>query len=358
MGTTIRDIAEQAEVSMSTVSLVLNNKPGVGEATRKRVLQLAQQMNYTVALRASSSTTDQGTVRFLKIARHGHTVNRDHNIFISDYIDGIVQAGKELQYRTEVTTFRTTPMERIVATIQSEADLAGAIVLGTELSREDVLMFDSVSLPFVFIDTFLEYAPFDFVDMNNIDSVFKVIEHFLHYGHREIGIVRSSMRTRNFYLRDKAFVEGMASLGIEIHRRFVYAVDSTFEGAYHYMTSHLRTGAKLPTALFCSNDVIAFGVLKALREKGIRVPDDVSVVGFDDLPTAALLDPPLTSIAVSKREMGATAMRRLNSRIRNGLLPPTKIVVGGALIERESVARVGEPIDAELKDLDQLLSGS
>jgi len=354
MGTTIKDIAEQAEVSMATVSLVLNNKPGVGEVTRRRVLQLAQEMNYTSTLRASS-TTDQRTVRFLKIARHGHTLNRDHNVFISDYIDGIVQAGMELQYKTEVTSFRTTPMEEIVATIESEADLAGAIVLGTELTREDVLMFDSVSLPFVFIDTFVEYAPFDFVDMNNIDSVFKVIECFLHYGHREIGIVRSSMRTRNFYLREKAFVEGMTSLGVEIDRQFVFEVDSTFDGAYHDMTSYLSKEVRLPTALFCSNDIIAFGVLKALREKGIKVPDAVSVVGFDDLPTAALMDPPLTSIAVSKREIGSTAMRRLNSRIKNASMPSTKTVVGGTLIERESVARVGGPIEAKLKDLDQLL---
>lgn len=355
MATTIKDIAQLADVSISTVSLVLNNKPGVGESTRKRVLQLAQEMNYPGSLRSIPVGVDQGTVRFLKIARHGHTVNRDHTVFISDYIDGIVQAGKELQYKTEVTTFRTTPMEEIVASIQTEAGLAGAIVLGTELTREDVMMFERVTLPLVFIDTFIDYEPFDFVDMNNIDSVFKVIEHFLSHGHSEIGIVRSSMRTRNFYLRDKAFLEGLTSLGIDLDRRFVFNVDSTFDGAHDDMAAYLEQGATLPSALFCTNDVIAFGTIKALRERGVRVPADVSIIGFDDLPTAALLDPPLTSIAVSKREIGSTAMRRLNSRIRNAGLPPTKIVVGGTLVERESVAQVGGPIASEFKDLDQLL---
>jgi LacI family transcriptional regulator len=355
MATTLKDIAEQAEVSMATVSLVLNNKSGVGKATRMRVLQLAQEMGYTFYQRGSSSSTGQGTVRFLKIARHGHTVNRDHTVFISDYIDGIVQTGKSLHYKTEVTSFSTTPMEEIVATIGSEPELVGAIILGTELTRNDVLLFQSISIPFVFIDTFLEYMPFDFVDMNNNDSVFKVIEHFLRYGHSKIGVVRSSIRTRNFFLRDKAFIEAMAAFGIEIDRQYIFSTDSTFDGAYQDMLRHLNAGAKLPTALFCTNDIIAFGVLKALRERGIRVPKDVSVVGFDDLPTAALLDPPLTSIAVSKREIGSTAMRRLDSRIRNTPMPPTKTVVGGTLIERESVARVGEPLICELKDLDQLL---
>lgn len=353
MGTTIKDIAEQADVSIATVSLVLNNKPGVGDATRKRILKLAEKMQYANSPRASNTTIEKGTVRFLKIARHGHIVNRDHNVFISDYIDGIDQSGKELQYKTEVTSFKSTPMEEIVRTIQTQPDLSGAIVLGTELTREDVLMFESVSMPLVFIDTFLDYVPFDFVDMNNIDSVFRVIEHFLSYGHQEIGIVRSRFRTRNFALRDRAFREGMGSFGLQIDRGYVFEVDSTFDGAYQDMLQYLKQGAKLPSALFCTNDMIAFGVLKAFRERGIKVPEDVSVIGFDDLPTAALLDPPLTSIAVSKREIGSTAMRRLISRTRNARMPYSKIVVGGTLIERESVARIGEAIRPGLQDLDQ-----
>lgn len=356
MGTTIKDIAEQADVSMATVSLVLNNKPGVGDETRKRVLHLAQKMNYSTSQRSATGGTDQGTIRFLKIARHGHTVNRDHTVFISDYIDGIVQTGKELQYKTEVTSFRTTPIEEIVSTIQTDPELSGAIVLATELTRDDVLQFRSVSIPLVFIDTFIEYVPFDFVDMNNIDSVYKVVEHFLHYGHQEIGLVQSSVRTRNFYLRDRAFLEGMACFGIEVDKRVVFQTDSTFDGAYQDMKRYLNNEATLPTALFCSNDVMAFGVLKALREKRLKVPEDISLIGFDDLPTAALLDPPLTSIAVSKREIGSTAMRRLHSRINNRAIPPTKIVVGGELMERESVARVGDPIITEFRDLDPLLS--
>ncbi|MEX2444663.1 MAG: LacI family DNA-binding transcriptional regulator [Alkalispirochaeta sp.] len=353
MGTTIKDIAQKADVSPATVSLVLNNKPGVGDITRRRILKLAEEMEYSGPRRSSTSAAGEGTIRFLKIARHGHIVNRDHNVFISDYIDGIIQAAKALDYKTEVTSFRTTPIEEIVATVASEADLAGAIVLGTELNREDVITFQRTSIPLVFIDTFLDYVPFDFVDMNNNDSVFRVIKHLLQNGHGDIGIVRSSVRTRNFSLRDRAFREGMRALGLTLNPRYVFDAYSTFSGAYEDMLGYLQRGAALPTALFCTNDTIAFGVLKALREHGVRVPQDISVVGFDDLPTAALLDPPLTSIAVSKREIGSTAMRRLDARIRGGAMPPTKIVVGGTLIKRSSVARVGEPIHAVFHDPDE-----
>ena len=126
-------------------------------------------------------------------------------------------------------------------------------------------------------------------------------------------------------------------------------VNSTFDGAYRDMRRHLRNGASLPTALFCTNDIVAFGVLKALRETGVRVPDDVSIIGVDDLPTAALVDPPLTSIAVSKREIGSTAMSRLVQRIAAPHMPPVKTVIGGTLMERSSVKTLGPPVTIDMK---------
>ena len=347
MGTTIKDIAERAEVSIATVSLVLNNKPGVGQTTRSRILKIADDLKYHQ--RGGVATVTRGTIRFLKIARHGHTVNRDHTVFISDYIDGIVQTAKELYYKTEITSFRTTPIQEVAASVRHQSDLGGAIVLGTELSRQDVVAFLDLPIPLVFIDTFLDYLPFDFVDMNNEDSVFKVIECFHRYGHEQIGIVRSSVKTRNFWLRDRAFHDAMQFLGSSIQPQFSFDVDSTFDGAYRDMCRHLRNGASLPTALFCINDIVAFGVLKALRETGVRVPDDVSIIGFDDLPTAALVDPPLTSIAVSKREIGSTAMSRLVQRIAAPHMPPVKTVIGGTLMERSSVKTLGPPVTIELK---------
>lgn len=350
MGITIKDIAERARVSSSTVSLALNNKGGIGEETRKRIREIATDLNYTNPLRPPDRSQRTDTIRFLRIARHGRIVNRDHTVFISDYIDGIVQASKELEYKAEVAAFSSTPIDEIVETIQFQTDIAGAIVLGTELDRNDILRFKDASVPVVFIDTFVDYAPFDFVDMNNIDSVFMVIEHLLRFGHSEIGIVQSQARTRNFTLRERAFEAGMESFGMEIDQRYVFQVDSTFQGAHDDMAALLDRRLPLPTALFCANDIIAFGVLKALREHGLRVPADISVVGFDDLPAAAHLDPPLTSVAVSKRQIGSTAVRRLYARIQDSSMAPTKTVIGGCLMERESVARVGKPIEATLHD--------
>jgi LacI family transcriptional regulator len=339
----IRDIAKLADVSIATVSLVLNNKPGVGKETRERVLELAHELQYEKregTQQNDRTGTTAGTIRFLKISRHGHTVNRDHTVFISDYIDGITSGARTQNYKIEVSTFDGTPVDQIVESLNDSSDLSGAVVLGTELSRDDINAFQGNRLPVVFLDTFIDFLPFDFVDMNNQDSVYRAIEHFVLNGHQTVGMVRSTVDTRNFQLRHSGFLETMSALGLPIHHEYVYDCDSTFDGAYRDMRAALASGASLPPALFCTNDIIAFGVLKAIREAGYQVPEDVSVIGFDDLPTSALLDPPLTSVRVSKWEIGNAAVNRLIHRIDNPDAPVVKIVIGGTLMERASVRNV------------------
>ncbi len=146
---------------------------------------------------------------------------------------------------------------------------AGLVVLGTELSAADVEAFSHIRKPLVFLDTYHEFLPFDFVDMNNQDSVFTVVSHLQARGHRRIGMVTGSLQgeIRNFRLREEAFVASLARCGLPFEQRFVFATDSTFHGAYDDMLAILRRGAELPTALFCSNDIIACGCLKALRRQ-------------------------------------------------------------------------------------------
>lgn len=343
MATTIREIANIADVSIATVSLVLNQRPGVSADTRQRVLKLAREMHYEKhgGSPAEARRNAQGTIRFLKIARHGHTVNRDHTVFIADYIDGITHGARAHNYKIEISTFDSAPISEIIASLHDARELQGAVVLGTELSRDDVCAFQGLPIPLVFLDTFIDFLPFDFVDMNNPDSVYRAIEHFIDHGHEEIGMVRSSVPTRNFQLRYVGFQQTMVALERPIREEFIFDCDSTYDGAYRDMREIIRHGATLPSALFCTNDIIAYGVMKAIREGGYRIPDDVSIIGFDDLPSSALMDPPLTSIAVSKWDIGNAAITRLTQRMLSPEMPAVKIVIGGTLIERGSVRQMG-----------------
>jgi LacI family transcriptional regulator len=335
MGIRIKDIADAVGVSSTTVSLVLNNKPGAGEDLRKKILQTARNLGYK-----GPRVSKTRSLCLLHIARHGHTVNRDHDVFIADYIEGLSQGAKLAGYSLEIIMFKLAPMEQVLeTTLGKTAD--GFIILGTELSEEDVESFRVVRKPLVFIDTYNEFVDFDFVDMNNEDSVFLLLSHLYSMGHRKFGMIKGSIETRNFRLREIGYFAGLQKLGIEADQSSIFLVDQTYHGAYNDMKSIIAQHRQLPSALFCSNDIIAVGCLKAFSESGIKVPQEISVIGFDNLPMAAISDPPLTTIQVSKAQIGRMAVQLLVSRIQGEQkMPAVKVLIGGKLIERNSVRRI------------------
>ena len=341
MSSTVRDVAERAQVSAATVSLVLNGKGGISEETRARVLAAAAELNYESRPARShkpSASPRMGTLRFLKIAKHGHTVNRDHNTFISDYIDGMSYQAAACGYKLEVVSHEGRPLEDVVASL-SGAALSGVVVLGTELTEDDVRAFDVAEVPFVVIDTFHDRLESNFVNMNNKDAVYKSLGHAVERGFRNIGFIASDVRTINFQLRREAFVEGMRHFGLRLEPRHVVTVDSTYDGAYQDMLAQLRAGLVVPDCYVCTNDIIAYGCIKALRECDIRIPKDLSIIGFDNLPMSATMDPPLTTIDVSKRKIGSLAITLLAEQIRSQVgEPAVKILVGADLVVRDSVA--------------------
>jgi len=336
MGIRVKDIAERVGVSPTTVSLVLNNKPGAGEELRERILKTARELGYT-AFRSSRAHS----LCLLQIARHGHAVNRDHDVFLADYIEGLSHGAKQAGFTLEILSFKPGPIAQVIEAALGKT-AAGFIILGTELSREEVEAFELLRKPLVFIDTYHEFLNFDFVDMNNEDSAYQIVSHLVAKGHRDLGMVKGAIETRNFKLREEGFIESLAKFGLDFDPARIYAVDSTFHGAFEDMSSILARGTRLPAALFCANDIIACGCLRAIRQAGLRVPDDVSVVGFDDLPMSAISDPPLTTIRVSKAQIGRMAIQLLVGRFHSDPeAPSAKVLIGGQLIERQSVKDLG-----------------
>jgi len=337
MATNIKDVAREAGVSIATVSLVFNRKPGVGRETRERVLRVARDLDYRRALPCGDDVPKGRTVRFLKISRHGHTVNRDHDSFIADYIAGLDQQARLSKWTVEVNMFANVRAEETVQFL-STVSADGAIVLGTELAVDEVCAFGKAAIPVVILDTYYGHLPLDFVDMSNEAAAFTAISHFVAHGHREIGFVKGDVEVANFRLREQGFVDAMRHFGLQVNAESIVPVDATFDGAYRDMAKYLASGGKLPPALFISNDIMAYGAMKAMKEAGIRVPDDVSVIGFDDLPLSARMETPLTTISVSKRDMGRRAFDLLAARIAEGRdRPAEKVLIDGALIVRDSV---------------------
>jgi LacI family transcriptional regulator len=335
-GSTIRDIAEAAGVSPATVSLVLNGKGGISDDTRDKVLKAVKRLNYVPRPSKSIPEAAKEKLRFLKIAKHGHTVNRDHSVFISDYIDGLSAEATRKGYMLEVVSFEGASMSAIAETLVS-APISGVIALGTELSEQDIRIIQRAGVPTVFIDTFFDVVDANFIDMNNEDAVYKALFQFRQQGFERIGFVASHVDTHNFRMRRDAFFKNMVRLGLKAHEGDVLSVESTHDGAYTDTRALLTEGIELAECYFCTNDVIAFGFIRALKEFGVSVPGDVSVIGFDNLPQSATIDPALTTVEVSKRKIGYYAVTVLDDLIRASEAQPfVKIQVGAELVLRQS----------------------
>jgi LacI family transcriptional regulator len=338
---TIRDIAEAAGVSAATVSLVLNGKGDISGVTRAKVLEAVARLNYVP--RASRATAEPGeTLRFLKIAKHGHTVNRDHSVFISDYIDGMSAEATRRNYTLEVVSFEGQPISSVAESLAG-APISGVIALGTELTEADIRLIQGLGYPTVFIDTFFDVVDANFVDMNNEDAVNKVLSRFHQQGFRRIGFVASHVETTNFRLRRDAFFKNMARLGLVVDETDVLSVESTYDGAYNDTRQLLNDGLELAECYFCTNDIIAYGFIRALTEHGLHIPDDVSIIGFDNLPQSATMNPGLTTIEVSKRKIGYLAVTILDDLIVSAEpQPAVKILVGADLVLRGSHEKLRE----------------
>lgn len=338
---TLRQVAELADVSMATASLVVNRKGEISFETRNRVLQAMETLSYVPKRdRQRGDVAPQetlNTVRFLKIARHGQTVNRDHNVFISDYIDGMSFEATRRDYFLQVVSYENSSINDVLEGLAG-AELSGFIALGTELTDEDIESILSHNLPCVIIDTHKPFMNGNFVNMDNDLLVYRALEYFKSQKLEKIGMVSSHSSVANFQLRHDAFLRSMNRLDLEVDPTQILSVASTLEGAFKEAAEQLDAIDTLADAYLCANDIIAFGFIRALRQRGLSVPKDVSVIGIDNLPTAAMFEPPLTSVDVPKQKIGAMALRILDDLISNGKTEPAiKLLLSGELVVRDSV---------------------
>ena len=229
----------------------------------------------------------------------------------------------------------------------------GIIVLATELRNADLEILNGVSVPIVILDNYYRDTEYDCVLMNNEEGVFKAVSYLIECGHRRIGLLHGKAYINNFYYRRKSFFETMRDNNLTVLDEDVFSVSSTMEGAYKDMKKALERVESLPTAFFAENDIIAFGAIRALKDYGYRLPEEVSIVGFDDLPYCETSSPRLSTICVDKVGIGALAVKRLIERMEgNCIAAPIVSAVRNKFIIRDSVSQI-EP-ETEIKPSDIL----
>lgn len=333
----IKDIAQRAGVSLATVSLVLNNKPGVGKETRKRVQEIVEELGYRSNTGGKVPFRQPGTIRFVVFHKHGKVVT--DTPFFSPLIAAIDAESKKGGFRLVISYLTQEEFERELRLIKEEQMLSGIILLATEMEREDLQSFMGLSVPLVVVDSYFERLSLNHVVINNQEGVQRAVHHLAESGHRSLGYCASSVTINNFADRARALQQTAAELEMQMKPEHRFALEPTLEGSYRDMCTCLdeMDRADLPTALFADNDLIALGAMRALKERGIAIPQQISIIGFDDLPYCGVAEPPLTTIRVFNESLGSFAVQRLKEMIDYGAEPPITIQVSTQLTVRGSV---------------------
>lgn len=334
--TTIKDVATAAEVSATTVSLILNGKGhSVPEATKERVLRAVEALhycpNYTARALVMRRTNMIGMivpdVTNSFFAELVHLIQKKFSAHGYDIIlcNNEEKTDKDLRY---VHLLAGRNIDGLILT-------PGAESLHADNARKLQETLSGLTVPFLFLDRYFgDFAPH--ISVDNSTSGYRLAEYLLRHGHRKIGIVTGSMRLNSSFNRLKGFRKKLEEEGIDIPPAYIY------EGRYDIETGERAAEQLLKTdvtAIFVFSDMQAYGVYKKLKELGKRVPDDMSVVGFDDNLYSALLDKPLTTMRQPLEELATDTVESMLALIRKQPYEkPRK--VAAKLIERESVRQI------------------
>lgn len=325
----IRMISKISGYSPATVSNALNRKKGVNKETAEEIFKIANEIGYSNEAKISR-------IRFVIYKRNGSII--DNSPFFSNLLEGVERECREFGYELIICNLdkRSDFYEQRLNEILTDKT-TGVIMLGTEALDEDFECFRNAKCPLVILDSWSTSMNFNGIMINNSDSAKNAVEYLIRNGHKEIGYLKGRFRIKAFNARSTGYSRALYKHGIAIKDHYIIPLSTTMDGAYKDMLGYLNTRPKLPTAFFADNDMIALGAMKAFIEKGYRIPEDISLIGFDDLSSSEISTPRLTTIRVFKQEMGQLAVRRLHDVIKDANGIKSKIQICTEFVERDSV---------------------
>lgn len=333
----LKDVAARAGVSVATVSLVLNNKPGVGEETRENVMRAVQELGYTRTRSRSSvpSRQKECCVQFVLYKKHGQVVA--DTPFFAELLEGVETQARRHGMKLLITyLYEQQGIEEQLQRIM-DAGCNGMILLATEMEEQDLQAFQDCGIPLIVVDNTMNDIDVDTVLMNNVQGARDAVLHLAAQGLTRIGHLRSNVVISNFTERCIGYMQALQETGLtEASAPYTFDVGSTAESAYQDMKALLASGRELPQGFYADNDVVALGAMRALLEAGKRIPEDVALIGFDDVPMCELSVPTLSSMRVDKSYIGRAAVDCLAHRIEDPGHPAVRVVVRTTLMARGS----------------------
>ncbi len=327
---TLRDVAEAANVSLTAVSFYLNNKPGLSDMTRARIAEVVEQLGY-VPRSASPSVA----LSFVGLLIERLPLSPFADMFYGDVIQGIELQARSLGYNVALMTVEgSVSLPSLFE--RHGGSLAGVVILGGgDISAQTIESVQQEGLPSVLVDTDSPNSSMHSVMPDYVHGAYEATQYLISKGYRRIAFIHGSTKYRSLVERFHGYVCALVDAGIALDSDLIQpSISSGIPNkGYREMNALLERGVPFD-AVFCVSDRTALGALDALHEARVRIPDDIALIGFDNVAQSSHTSPLLTTVDVYKRELGATAMDVLHRQITSPdeqlivkTLTPTRLVI-------------------------------
>lgn len=335
---TIREIASIAGVSPAAVSLVINNKKGVSEETRRKVQSVIEEQGYVASWQKRKARRFR--LLLIKYRVHGIAIEENQG-FIAAIIDQIESECRRYNFDLIMCNCEASTAENTIRELMADPP-DGVVLVATELSEASYPLLDLITVPVVALDNNIQYGHVDSVVMANAPIIAEAVRYLYNLGHRNIGYFKFNLPIHNCEERYTSYLQEMERLGLPVPEPV--RLMPTLNGAYEEMKRLLKSGEYVPGgAVVADNDTVAIGAVKAIREAGYRIPDDMSIVGVDDIPFSAVTMPALTTMRVSRSALGTLAVDAIRKRMKHPEWPGMHMQISGRLVVRKST----RPVDGK-----------
>ena len=334
---TIKELAKLAGVSQTAVSFILNGKPGVSEQTRQKVLEIIEQTNYKVDRNSQRLALKKS---FNICLAYLETSSPFDDLFYFEVAKGMLSKSSEFGYNIVLCKIEVAKNHYKLPDVITSCDTDG-IIFFQDINPQIMYEIESYGIPCVVVDVHAEAGQVPSVSHNAEQYTYEGVSFLLQNGHTEIGII-SSCYISDFWMQIfSGYTKALSEHGLFINPAWVQNSAVNEDGAYACMDRILRAGPT-PTAIFCGGDIFAIGAMRCLKDRGIHVPDQISIMGVDNIILGTYVDPPLTTINLDKLEMGEIAIGLLIQKIEGK--PCESVVLNhSGIIQRGSV-RTKKPL--------------
>ena len=328
----LRDVAEMARVSTATVSRAINDPETVRPDTRQRVEEAVRRLGYR-----PSRVARRLRVRCGRSSLIGLVIPDLQNPFFADLARGVEDTAQRHGYTVLIgNADEDAEKERRYLQVMGAESVDGVILPPsspeTPFSAADLLRD---GIPVVCVDRRLPKMKLDMAVVDNVRGTREAVEHLLALGHRRVGFIQGSPHLSTSRERRQGYVDALEAAGVSVDRSLIRSGDSRQESGAR-VASEMLAAADRPSALLVGNSMMTLGALEAIQRAGLRIPDDVAIIGYDDMPWAMAVTPPLTVVRQPGYELGARAMELLLRRIEEPTRSTTVVTLQPELVVRES----------------------